>query len=146
MKNKVNKKGFTLVELLAVIVILGILSLIAIPNVISIIDNNKKDIIISDAKKLISQAKYQVNVKSEIRDNKYARFSFEELNKNGDIKTDPESSDGSNYETGGVEYKVNSGGIAEYCVYLIGSKKQIGQSFTTCVKENELSRNSVINR
>jgi len=36
-----NKKGFTLVELLAVIVILGILALITTPVVINIIDDSK---------------------------------------------------------------------------------------------------------
>lgn len=37
-----NKKGFTLVELLAVIVILGVLLLIAVPAVSSIIENSKR--------------------------------------------------------------------------------------------------------
>ena len=36
-----NKKGFTLVELLAVIVILGILLVIAVPKVIEVIDNTR---------------------------------------------------------------------------------------------------------
>ena len=38
-----NKKGFTLVELLAVIALLALLTGIAVPNVISTINNNKKN-------------------------------------------------------------------------------------------------------
>ena len=40
MKNK--RLAFTLVELLAVVVILGVLMMIAIPNTISLLDRNKK--------------------------------------------------------------------------------------------------------
>ena len=40
---KLNKKGFTLVELLAVIVILGVLLLIAVPSVTKLIDNSRKN-------------------------------------------------------------------------------------------------------
>ncbi len=56
-----NKKGFTLVELLGVVVILSIIMLIAIPNVTSVLEKNKRDTYIADAKKLISQAKYEIN-------------------------------------------------------------------------------------
>ena len=38
-----NQKGFTLVELLAVIVILGIIAAIAIPSIGGIIDKSKED-------------------------------------------------------------------------------------------------------
>ena len=40
---KMNKKGFTLVELLAVIVILAIIALIATPIILGVIDNARKN-------------------------------------------------------------------------------------------------------
>lgn len=55
-----NKKGFTLVELLAVISILSIILLIAVPNVISIIDRNRKETYIEDAKRFVSLVEYKL--------------------------------------------------------------------------------------
>ena len=138
-----NKNGFTLIELLAVVVILGIMSLIAVPNVISIIDNNKKDIILSDARKLISQAKYQVNVNKEIRETLNYTFYFNVLNANNDIKKDP---DGGNYTNESyVKYTVDNNGIANYCVYLIGSKRSVKDTSNSCVMEEYLfDRNKVV--
>ncbi len=42
MKNRLNKKGFTLVELLAVIVVLAIIIVIAAPKVLDAMNNAKK--------------------------------------------------------------------------------------------------------
>jgi len=56
MKN-LNKKGFTLIELLAVIVILGVVMAIAIPSMNTIIDNSKKDTLVSTAQEFINGAK-----------------------------------------------------------------------------------------
>lgn len=55
-----NKKGFTLIELLGVLVLLSIVMLIAIPNITSILEKNKRETYLSDATKLITLAKTKV--------------------------------------------------------------------------------------
>ena len=50
----------TLVELLAVIVILGIIGAIAVPSIAGIIDNSKKDAHIANAEQLVGAARLAV--------------------------------------------------------------------------------------
>ncbi len=50
-----NKRGFTLVELLAVIAILAILVLVAVPNVLSMFNKAKKDVFLTDAKNIYKE-------------------------------------------------------------------------------------------
>lgn len=57
---KLNKKGFTLVELLAVIVILGVLMIVAIPAMSRYIENSRKDVYVNNAKRYISAARYSL--------------------------------------------------------------------------------------
>ena len=52
-----NKKGFTLAELLAVIIVLGLLSLIVIPNVITAIKTSKDTIYKAQINSIIEGAK-----------------------------------------------------------------------------------------
>lgn len=66
MKN--NKKGFTLIELLAVIVILGVVMAIAIPSMQKIIDNSKKDTLISTAQEYINGAKTMLTSENSLPD------------------------------------------------------------------------------
>ena len=54
-----NKKGFTLVELLAVIAILAILVIIALPNVLSMFNKAKKDTFASESKDMVRIAQQQ---------------------------------------------------------------------------------------
>ena len=62
MNNKKNfKNAFTLIELLAVIIILGILMIIAIPSVTSYINNSRKSAYVDTAKELVSGARTFVN-------------------------------------------------------------------------------------
>lgn len=63
-----NKKGFTLVELLATIGILALISLIAIPSVINLTNKNKKGMYIKDAKRFISLVEYESRKRKNIRE------------------------------------------------------------------------------
>ncbi len=57
MKKSINEKAFTMVELIATIAIMAIILLMAVPNILGVVDKNKKTTYVNDAKKLISAAK-----------------------------------------------------------------------------------------
>ena len=61
-----SRKGFTLIELLATILILSLIMLVAVPNVMSTIDKNKRDTYVEDAKKMITLAEYKVRSNTNI--------------------------------------------------------------------------------
>ena len=51
-----NKKGFTLVELLAVIVILAVILVIAVPQILNTIDESRNGALMSSAKLIAASA------------------------------------------------------------------------------------------
>ena len=61
-----KKKGFTLVELLAVIIILGVLMLIAIPSVTNYINNSRKETYANTGKELIKGASHLVTKSNDV--------------------------------------------------------------------------------
>lgn len=61
-----NKKAFTLIELIAVIVIMGVILTIAVPNSLTMVNRNKKVTVINDAKNFISLVKYQIDSDKDI--------------------------------------------------------------------------------
>jgi len=61
------KKGFTLVELLAVIVILSMILTISIPIIITAIDNIRRDSFASAAKMMIASAKLKISEDKNIK-------------------------------------------------------------------------------
>lgn len=113
-----NKKGFTLIELLGVIVILSIVMLIAVPNVISILDKGNKDNYLVDAKKLITQAEYAIRNGSVNKpsSNEIYKITLGYLGTN-DVEKDPD----------GIPYDLNNSyvvvvrkeGYLEYYVNLV---------------------------
>ena len=87
-----NIKGFTLVELLATLVILSIIMLVAVPSTVSVLDKNKKDTYISDAKRLVALAESEIrnNEKLDVSYNGVIVFPFDELD-DGSFEKDPDS-------------------------------------------------------
>ncbi|MDD3241501.1 MAG: type II secretion system protein [Bacilli bacterium] len=88
-----NKKGFTLVELIAVMVVLSVIMVISIPNVVAMLDKQKKNTYISDAKKLVSKVKTEIRSNDNIAwPNTTNPITIIYLNDvyDGDIKKDPE--------------------------------------------------------
>ena len=57
---KKNKNAFTLIELLAVIVILAVILVIAIPRILDVIETSKKDSIKSSARMIINSAEKKI--------------------------------------------------------------------------------------
>ena len=93
MKNKINKKGFTLVELLAVLVILAAIMGIAIPSITSSLERNKEKQNNNKYKMLESFAEiYVSDHKSAIYNNMGANnqciISISELNDEGYLTDD----------------------------------------------------------
>ena len=60
-QNKKKKRAFTLIELLAVIIILGILMIVAIPSVTSYINDSRKSAYVDTAKEIVSGTRNIVN-------------------------------------------------------------------------------------
>ena len=88
MKNK----GFTLVEVLAMLVVLGIIVGITMPNITGILENQKVNTIIGDAKKMINSAKTEVLTNNDVylpkENNQCVVLDLSKIDKNSDIKAD----------------------------------------------------------
>ena len=119
-----NNKGFTLVELLAVAVILVLISMIAIPSFTNIYKNNSRKLTLDDGKKFLAQAEYKIKMDREFRlsGRNDIQYSLKELDEKKELVYDP---DGGLYdESSYVKYQktitcyretvVESGGVYVY--------------------------------
>lgn len=120
-KKIINKKGFTLIELLAVISILAIIAVIVTPNIITLVDNSKKQEFVSDASSFASKALYKYKFE------KYYNLFTENNNcktitlRNIGLeeKTDP---DGNNYDLDNSIIKIceeENNGLKEKVSYIL---------------------------
>ena len=97
-----NNKGFTLVELLAMLVVLAVLMAIVIPNMSGILGNQRLNVIRNDARTMVETAKIKVAKDELIKKpgiNKYIVFTLDYLNDNDNIDKGPNGGDYDKYES-----------------------------------------------
>lgn len=97
-----NEKGLTLIELLAVIVILGIVAAIAIPAIGSIINDSKQDAHEANALMVLNAAKLAEAAGVTAGDN--WEISLKELVDNGYLSTVPKNPDNEESYNGTQSY------------------------------------------
>ncbi|MBS4216999.1 prepilin-type N-terminal cleavage/methylation domain-containing protein [Bacillus sp. FJAT-49711] len=117
-----NQRGLTLVELLAVVVILGIISAIAIPSIGGLINNSKKDAHIANAQTMVNAVKLMVTTDElEYNKNNAATVTLSQLVKDNYIEAVKDPS-GTTYGEGtNVTVKKESDDKYTYSITLTNS-------------------------
>lgn len=141
-----NQKGLTLVEVLAVIVILGIIAAIAIPAVNTMIDKSRDEAHRANAQLLIDSARMYITVEDLLGGGNASKsVSAKDLVDEGylaKLPTDPDNK-GKTYsptDTIVTASRDNDSGVISYSIVLAGEG---GNKYFDGVAENEISTKDI---
>ena len=119
-----NNKGFTLVEILAMLVVLAILLAISVPNISGILSKQKENISVDDANKLVESTKIKVRTKLNVElpnENKNCNvYTMAFLDSNDDYTT------GTN---GGTYDEFESFVVAKKIVKTVNGMKEVSYEY-----------------
>lgn len=128
---ELTNAGFTLIELIATISILAILSLMAVPNIVGVTEKNRNKTYVEDAKRMISLAEYKVNANSNYKPSSYSEaicISMDDLGKNNFSSEKGKAPNGGTYDSSKSYVKIerksvgNSAFKIAYSVQLVENK------------------------
>ena len=127
-----DNKGFTLVELLATVVVIGVLILISVPNMVGVINKNKDSNYIDDARRMQSLAEYRF--RSEDKEKLSAptfciTYTLKELNKNQEFDKTPDDKK-YDFDKSFVVVKKVSNEYKYYVFLMTSDEKQMYANFT----------------
>ena len=135
-----KNKGFTLVELLATIVIIGVLVAVSMPTVLNLLSDNTKKVYVNDAIKLISQAEYKIRAAStnvqKPNNSECIVMSLVFLN-NSDFDNPPNK--GEYLKEASYVVIKNNGGYLEYSATLVEKMKNGGFRGVKLTSSTELN-------